>query len=83
MAAASQYWTYRRAKASRELGLQARPHEETLEATVDWYLEHEGDRIVRSRRSQQLQYRAAGALWARPRASWEEGAPARAAALVS
>ncbi|HEU0024192.1 MAG TPA: NAD-dependent epimerase/dehydratase family protein [Thermoleophilaceae bacterium] len=59
--AASQWWTYRSNKARRELGWKARPHEETLEATVAWHLEREHDRIARSRRSQQLQYRVAGA----------------------
>ena len=59
--AASQFWTYRSTKAKRELGWSARPHEETLEATVAWYFEREHDRIVRSRRSQGLQYRVAGA----------------------
>lgn len=59
--AASQFWTYRSTKAKRELGWKARPHEETLEATVAWYLDREHDRIVRSRRSQQVQYRVAGA----------------------
>ena len=58
--AASRFWTYRSTKAKRELGWKARPHEETLEATVGWYLDREHDRIVRSRRSQPLQYRAAG-----------------------
>ncbi len=58
--AASQFWTYRSSKAKRELGWTARPHEETLEATVDWYMEQEHDRIVRTRRSQPLQYRVAG-----------------------
>ena len=59
--AASRWWTYRSTKAKRELGWKARPHEETLEATVGWYMDREHDRIVRSRRSQQLQYRVAGA----------------------
>jgi len=59
--AASQFWTYRSTKAKRDLGFSARPHEETLEATVAWYLEREHDRIVRARRPQQLQYRVAGA----------------------
>ena len=59
--AASRWWTYRSTKAKRELDWKARPHEETLEATVGWYLDREHDRIVRSRRSQQLQYRVAGA----------------------
>ena len=47
--AASQWWTYRCTKAKRELGWRARPHEETLEATVAWHLEREHDRIARSR----------------------------------
>jgi dihydroflavonol-4-reductase len=59
--AASQRWTYSSAKARRELGWSARPHEETLEATVAWHLEREHQRIARSRRSQQIQYRLAGA----------------------
>jgi dihydroflavonol-4-reductase len=59
--AASQWWTYRSTKAGRELGWKARPHEETLEATVGWHLEREHDRIARTRRSQQIQYRLAGA----------------------
>jgi dihydroflavonol-4-reductase len=58
---ASHWWTYRSTKARRELGWKARPHEETLEATVSWHLEREHDRIARGRRSQQLQYRVAGA----------------------
>jgi dihydroflavonol-4-reductase len=52
---ASHWWTYRSTKARRELGWKARPHEETLEATVSWHLEREHDRFARSRRSQQLQ----------------------------
>jgi dihydroflavonol-4-reductase len=59
--AASNHWTYRSTKARRELGWRSRPHEETLEATVAWHLEREHDRIARTRRSQQLQYRMAGA----------------------
>lgn len=59
--AASNWWTYRSTKARRELGWRSRPHEETLEATVAWHLEREHDRIARTRRSQQMQYRLAGA----------------------
>ena len=58
--AASQWWTYRSAKARRELGWRPRPHEETLETTVGWHLDREHDRIARTRRSQQVQYRLAG-----------------------
>jgi dihydroflavonol-4-reductase len=59
--AASHWWTYKATKARRELGWRARPHEETLEATVRWHLEREHDRIARTRRSQHVQYRLAGA----------------------
>ena len=58
--AAGHWWTYRSTKAKRELGWSARPHEETLEATVSWHLEREHDRIARNRRSQQIQVRLAG-----------------------
>jgi dihydroflavonol-4-reductase len=56
---ASQWWTYRNTKAKRELGWKPGPHEDTIEATVGWYMEREGDRIRRSRRSQPVQYRLA------------------------
>jgi dihydroflavonol-4-reductase len=58
--AASQFWTYRATKAKRELGWRARPHEETLQDTVAWYLEREGDRIAAAPRSRPLPYRVAG-----------------------
>jgi dihydroflavonol-4-reductase len=56
---ASQWWTYRNTKAKRELGWSTSPHEDTIEATVEWYLEREGDRMTRGRRSQPLQYKVA------------------------
>jgi dihydroflavonol-4-reductase len=59
--AAGHCWTYRSTKAKRELRWKSRPHEETLEATVSWHLDREHDRIARTRRSQQIQYRLAGA----------------------
>jgi dihydroflavonol-4-reductase len=59
--AAGHWWTYRSTKAKRELRWRARPHEETLEATVAWHLDREHDRIARTRRSQQLQYQVVGA----------------------
>jgi dihydroflavonol-4-reductase len=58
--AAGHWWTYRSTKAKRELRWTARPHEETLEATVAWHLEREQDRIDRTRSSQQFQLRLAG-----------------------
>ncbi|HEV2075305.1 MAG TPA: NAD-dependent epimerase/dehydratase family protein [Thermoleophilaceae bacterium] len=45
---ASQWWTYSSARAKRELGWSARPHDETLEATVGWWVERERHRIVHS-----------------------------------
>jgi dihydroflavonol-4-reductase len=58
--AASQFWTYRATKAKRELGWKARPHEETLQDTVAWYLEREGERIAAAPRSRPLPNRVAG-----------------------
>lgn len=55
------WWTYRSTKAKRELGWRTSPHEEALEATIDWYVEREGDRLARARRSQPLQYKLAAA----------------------
>jgi dihydroflavonol-4-reductase len=40
-----QWWTYKHDKARRELGYEARPHEETLEDTVRWQLDDLGDRV--------------------------------------
>lgn len=58
--AAGHWWTYRSTKAKRELRWKPRPHEETLEATVGWHIDREHDRIARTRRSQQFQFRVAG-----------------------
>nr|MBA2505138.1 SDR family NAD(P)-dependent oxidoreductase [Thermoleophilaceae bacterium] len=55
--AGSQWWTYRSTKAKRDLGWTTSPHEDTLEATVAWYLDREGDRFRRSRRSQPFAYK--------------------------
>jgi dihydroflavonol-4-reductase len=58
---ASQWWTYRNTKAKRELGWATSPHEDTIEATVGWYLDREGDRLARARRSQPVQWKAVAA----------------------
>jgi dihydroflavonol-4-reductase len=58
---ASQWWTYRNTKAKRELGWTTSPHEDAVEATVAWYLDREGDRLARARRSQPVQWKAAAA----------------------
>ncbi|HEX6459464.1 MAG TPA: SDR family NAD(P)-dependent oxidoreductase [Thermoleophilaceae bacterium] len=56
---ASQWWTYRNGKAKRELGWTTSPHEDTIEETVQWYLERDGDRMARAKRSQPFQYKLA------------------------
>jgi dihydroflavonol-4-reductase len=43
--AVQQWWVYRTKKAQRELGFEARPHEETLEDAVNWQLERLGTRV--------------------------------------
>ncbi len=58
--AAAHWWTYRSAKARRELGWTTRPHEDTVEATVRWYEERLGDRLARNGRRQPLALRVAG-----------------------
>ena len=55
------WWTYRSTKAKRDLGFEPSPHEDTIEATVDWYLEREADRLARSRRTQPVQWKMAAA----------------------
>jgi dihydroflavonol-4-reductase len=52
------WWTYRNTKAKRELGFKARPHEETIEETVDWHLERIGSRVARGPRRQDIPLRA-------------------------
>jgi dihydroflavonol-4-reductase len=51
------WWVYRNTKAKRELGFQPSPHEDTIEETVEWYMEREGDRLARSRRTQPIPYK--------------------------
>jgi len=54
---ASQWWTYRNAKAKRELAWRPSPHEDTIEATVAWYR----DRLGHVDGSQPVQYKLAAA----------------------
>jgi dihydroflavonol-4-reductase len=58
--AAAYWWTYRSTRARRELGWTTRPHEDTVEATVAWYREREGDRLRRAGSRQPLPWRVAG-----------------------
>jgi dihydroflavonol-4-reductase len=57
--AAGRWWTYRNGRARRELGWSVRPHEETVEETVCWWIERLGERVSRTR--QPLPLRVAGA----------------------
>jgi dihydroflavonol-4-reductase len=58
--AASLWWAYRNTKAKRELGWLPSPHEDTVEATIAWYREREGDQLSRSGARQPIGLRAAG-----------------------
>jgi dihydroflavonol-4-reductase len=58
--AAAQWWTYRSAKARRELGWTTRPHEDTVEATVRFHQERLGDRLRRNGVRQPLPWRVVG-----------------------
>jgi dihydroflavonol-4-reductase len=57
--AAGRWWTYRNNRARRELGWSVRPHEDTVEETVRWWMERLGDRVTGTR--QPMPLRAAGA----------------------
>jgi dihydroflavonol-4-reductase len=54
--AAALWWTCRSTRARRELGWTTRPHEDTVEATVHWYEDREGERL----RTPGLGWRLAG-----------------------
>jgi dihydroflavonol-4-reductase len=45
--AAAHWWTYRSARARRELGWTTRPHEDTVEETVRYHADRLGDRLAR------------------------------------
>ena len=57
---AALWWAFRNTKAKRELGWKPSPHEDTIEATVDWYREHEGAELARPGARQPVPLRAAG-----------------------
>ena len=52
---ASQWWTYKNTKAKREIGFRPSPHEDTIEATVDWYR----DKLAHGGTGQPVQYKVA------------------------
>jgi dihydroflavonol-4-reductase len=61
--AASLNWAFSSAKAKRELGWKTSPHEDCLEATINWYREHDGVKLAPPGARQPLALRvAAGAI---------------------
>lgn len=54
------WWAFRSTKAKRELGWTPSHHEDTLEATVDWYREREARVLAPPGTRQPLALRAAG-----------------------
>src|SRR3954470_22060558 len=58
--AASLWWAFRSNKARRELGWKPSHHEDTLETTVEWYREREGDKLREPGARQPMALRAAG-----------------------
>jgi dihydroflavonol-4-reductase len=58
--ASALWWTYRSTKAKRELGWAPGHHEDTIEATVNWYREREGARLADPGARQPLPLRVAG-----------------------
>lgn len=58
--ASSLWWTFRSNKARRELGWRPSHHEDTLQATIDWYREREDDRLAPAGARQPLALRLTG-----------------------
>lgn len=58
--AASLWWAFRSTKAKRELGYAPAHHEDTLETTVAWYREREGERLAPPGARQQFGLRVLG-----------------------
>ena len=56
--AASLWWAFRSTKAKRELGCKPAHHEDTLQATIDWYREREPARLRKPGTRQPLPLRA-------------------------
>lgn len=57
---AAQWWAFRSTKAKRDLGYKPAPHEDTLEATIDWYRQREPLRVRPAGTRQPLPLRLAG-----------------------
>jgi len=58
--AAAHWWTYRSAKARRELGWETRSHEDTVEETVRFHQQRLGDRLQPAGTRQPLHWRLLG-----------------------
>jgi dihydroflavonol-4-reductase len=56
----SLWWAFRSTKAKRELGWRPSHHEDTLQATIDWYRDREPTRVRRPGTRQPIALRAAG-----------------------
>ncbi|MEI7890026.1 MAG: hypothetical protein WCI34_06925, partial [Actinomycetes bacterium] len=59
---ASQRWAYRSTRAKRDLGWTQTPHEETLENTVAWWREREGDALAAPGSRQNIGLRLLGGV---------------------
>jgi dihydroflavonol-4-reductase len=59
---ASQRWAYRSTRAKRDLGWTQTPHEETLENTVAWWREREGDGLAAPGSRQNIGLRLLGGV---------------------
>src|SRR4051812_35923677 len=58
--AAALWWAFRSTKAKRELGYKPAHHEDTLQATIDWYREREPSRLREPGTRQPLPLRVMG-----------------------
>ena len=58
--ASALHWAFRSTKAKRELGWQPSHHEDTLQTTIDWYRDREGDHLRTPGTRQPLVLRSAG-----------------------
>jgi dihydroflavonol-4-reductase len=68
--AASLNWAFSSAKAKRELGWRTSPHEDSLEETIAWYRDREGERLAPPGARQPVVLRAAGAFARRIPLGW-------------
>ena len=60
--ASSLNWAFVNAKAKRELGWRPSPHEDCLEATIDWYRQRDGAKVASPGTRQPLALRLAAGL---------------------